>query len=162
MIEQAERYDRHRGVCHYSVNERPDLKMFASESFGFIYSMIVLQHIKPRYQRAYLKEFVRVLAPGGVLVFQLPSEPIPRRSALRGRLKPIIKSITPDPVLGAYRRVRWGRGSNTEMWGMPKGDVISLLQEEGARILDVREDTSAGKNWAGFRYAVMKQRKRDP
>lgn len=77
MIEQAERYDRHHGTCHYSVNERADLKMFESESFGFIYSVIVLQHIKPRYQRAYIREFVRILAPGGVLVFQLPSEAIP-------------------------------------------------------------------------------------
>lgn len=156
MIEQAERYDRHHGTCHYAVNERADLKMFESESFGFIYSVIVLQHIKPRYQRAYIREFVRILAPGGVLVFQLPSEAIPGRSALWGRLKPIIKSITPGLLLGAYRRVRWGKGSDTEMWGMPKRDVITLLQEEGARILDVREDPSAGKNWSGFRYAAMK------
>jgi SAM-dependent methyltransferase len=156
MIEQAKRHDRHPGKCHYCVNERPDLKMFDGESFGFIYSMIVLQHIEPRYQRAYISEFVRVLAPGGVLVFQLPSEPIPRRSAFWGRLKPVIKSITPGPLLSAYRRVRWGRGTNTEMWGTPKEDVIALLEEEGATILDVRVDTSAGEHWAGFRYAVMK------
>lgn len=156
MIEQAKRYDRHPDVCHFCVNERPDLEMFESESFGFIYSMIVLQHIKPRYQRAYIKEFVRVLTRGGVLVFQLPSEPIPRRSGLWGQLKPIIKSITPGPLLGAYRRVRWGRGTDTETWGMPKEDVITLLKEEGATILDVREDTSAGENWVGFRYAVTK------
>ena len=156
MIEQADRHDRHSGKCHYRVNERPDLKMFESESFGFIYSAIVLQHIEPRYQRAYIREFVRVLAPGGVLVFQLPSEPIPGRSALWVRLKPIIKSITRGPLLSAYRRVRWGRGTNTEMWGMPKEDVITLLEEAGATILDVRVDASAGRSWAGFRYAVRK------
>jgi SAM-dependent methyltransferase len=156
MVEQAERYDRHPGICRFCVNARPDLKMFESGSFGFVYSKIVLQHIEPRYQRAYIREFVRVLAPGGVLVFQVPSERIHRQSGPWERLKPTIKSITPGPLLSAYRMVRWGRGSNMEMWGMPKGDVISLLEEEGAMMLDVRADSSSGEDWAGFRYTVTR------
>jgi SAM-dependent methyltransferase len=156
MIEQAKHFDRHPGTCHYILNDRADLQMFESASFGFIYSNIVLQHIEPRYQRGYIREFVRVLAPGGVLVFQLPGAGIRRQPALWGRLKPIIKSITPGPLLSAYRRVRWNRGSDWEMWGMPKEDVITLLEEEGARMLDVRDDAFAGENWAGFRYAVTR------
>jgi SAM-dependent methyltransferase len=30
--------------------------------------------MRPRYARAYIREFLRVLAPGGLLVFQIPSE----------------------------------------------------------------------------------------
>ena len=42
-----------------------------------VYSNIVLQHIHPHYSKQYLKEFLRVLKPGGMLVFQLPSEVVP-------------------------------------------------------------------------------------
>src|SRR6185436_3396874 len=38
----------------------------------FIYSRLVLQHMEARYAKAYIAEFMRILAPGGALVFQLP------------------------------------------------------------------------------------------
>lgn len=156
MIEQAKHFDRHPGTCHYLVNEWADLRMFESASFGFIYSNIVLQHIEPRYQRSYLKEFVRVLTPGGVLVFQLPSDRIERESGTWGSLKQAIKSVAPAPILSAYERIRWGRRALIEMWGMPRDEVTGLLLAEGATILDVRADGFAGANWAGFRYTVTK------
>jgi ubiquinone/menaquinone biosynthesis C-methylase UbiE len=156
MIEQAKHFDRHPGTCHYILNERADLRMFESASFGFIYSNIVLQHIEPRYQRSYLKEFVRVLTPGGVLVFQLPSDRVERESGTRGSLKQAIKSVAPAPILSAYERIRWGRRALIKMWGMPRDEVTGLLLAEGATILDVRADGFAGANWAGFRYTVTK------
>jgi ubiquinone/menaquinone biosynthesis C-methylase UbiE len=156
MIEQAKHFDRHPGTCHYLLNERADLRMFESASFGFIYSNIVLQHVEPRYQRSYMKEFVRVLTPGGVLVFQLPSDRIERESGTWGRLKQAIKSVAPAPILNAYKRIRWGRRALIEMWGMPRDEVTGLLLGEGATILDVRADGFAGANWAGFRYTVTK------
>lgn len=156
MIEQAKHFDRHPGTCHYILNERADLRMFESASFGFIYSNIVLQHIEPRDQRSYLKEFVRVLTPGGVLVFQLPSDRIERESGTWGSLKRAIKSVAPAAILSAYERIRWGRRALIKMWGMPRDEVTGLLQTEGATILDVRADGFAGANWAGFRYTVTK------
>jgi len=159
MIELAKRFDRHPGRCRYLVNDTADLRMFGSGTFGFIYSNIVLQHIEPRYQRGYLKELVRVLAPGGVLVFQLPTEPVRPRVGADGPLKGAIRSFTPDPLLRAYRRIRWGR-SFIEMWGMPRDDVIGLLQAEGATILDVRPDRFAGAHWAGFRYTATRSSSR--
>jgi ubiquinone/menaquinone biosynthesis C-methylase UbiE len=156
MIAQAKQYDRHPGTCHYILNERADLQMFESASFGFIYSNIALQHIEPRYQRSYLREFVRVLTPGGVLVFQLPSERIERRSGTRGRFKQTVESITPPPIISAYKRIRWGRRALIKMWGMPRDEVTELLRAEGATMLDVRVDRFAGANWAGFRYTVTK------
>jgi SAM-dependent methyltransferase len=156
MIEQAKHFDRHPGTCHYILNERDDLQMFESASFGFIYSNIVLQHMEPRYQRSYMREFVRVLTRGGVLVFQLPSERIERESGTWGGLKQAIKFIAPAPILSAYKRIRWGRRALIKMWGMPRDEVTGLLLAEGATILDVRADRFAGANWAGFRYTVTK------
>jgi SAM-dependent methyltransferase len=71
MIELARDLDPPAN-CHFMVNERSDLRQFADQSFDFIYSLIVLQHLEPQYSLGYLREFLRVLAPSGVLVFQLP------------------------------------------------------------------------------------------
>ena len=56
MIEAANRYNRHPGTCHYYLNDRTDLTRFEDGSFDFIYSNIVLQHMRPRDQRWNLAE----------------------------------------------------------------------------------------------------------
>jgi SAM-dependent methyltransferase len=67
MITQANALN-HYGHCRYVVSTTPQLP-FADESFSFLYSNIVLQHVPRRFAVNYLREFTRVLAPGGVLVF---------------------------------------------------------------------------------------------
>jgi ubiquinone/menaquinone biosynthesis C-methylase UbiE len=73
MISEAKKFNRHSDRCTYLQNDRSDLALFQDNSFDFIYTNIVLQHMRPEYSKAYLKEFLRVLSPGGLLVFQLPS-----------------------------------------------------------------------------------------
>jgi SAM-dependent methyltransferase len=76
MIERARELNRFGDRCHYHVNERDDLVLFDDGVFDLIYSDIVLQHIAPEFSARYVREFTRVLAPGGVVVFQLPSHPL--------------------------------------------------------------------------------------
>jgi SAM-dependent methyltransferase len=52
----------------------PDLSLFAEATFDFVYTTLVLQHMPPSLSTLYIRELVRVLAPGGLLVFQLPSQ----------------------------------------------------------------------------------------
>jgi SAM-dependent methyltransferase len=74
MIGFADQYNGHGAHCRYHVNDSPDLRRFENASFDFVYSGRVLQHMRPRYARAYIREFLRLLAPGGLVVFQIPSE----------------------------------------------------------------------------------------
>jgi SAM-dependent methyltransferase len=74
MISEAKKFNRRGERCTYVQNDRPDLALFQDSFFDFIYTNIVLQHMRPEYSKAYLKEFLRVLTPGGLLVFQIPSE----------------------------------------------------------------------------------------
>lgn len=67
MITQANALNRY-GHCRYVVSATPQLP-FADERFSFLYSNLVLQHVAQRFAVNYLREFTRVLAPGGVLVF---------------------------------------------------------------------------------------------
>lgn len=75
MIALAKRFNRHGGRCRYHINTRDDLSLFPDAAFDFILAYIVLQHIPPEASRRYIREFVRVLRPGGLALFQLPTRP---------------------------------------------------------------------------------------
>jgi len=71
MIEGARHYNKHGDRCHYHHNTRPDLQIIPDGCMDFVLSVLVLQHMQPRFTLAYLREFARVLRPGGLGFFQL-------------------------------------------------------------------------------------------
>jgi SAM-dependent methyltransferase len=73
MVREARRHDQTGGRCHYHVDTTGHLGRFADGSCDLVYSTLVLQHIEPVDALRYIAEMVRVLAPGGVLVFHVPS-----------------------------------------------------------------------------------------
>ncbi len=151
MIELARSYNRHGERCTYRLNEREDLSLFEDESFDFILSLITLQHMEPAYAKAYLREFVRTLARGGVMVFQTAAEPIAARRSRAGRF---FRRLTPEPVLRAYRMLR--DGHLIDMYGIPRHEVVGVVEEKGGRVVDVVADSSAGGRWTSFRYCVCR------
>jgi 2-polyprenyl-3-methyl-5-hydroxy-6-metoxy-1,4-benzoquinol methylase len=74
MIELANTYNKYKDRVHYYLNNKNSLEIFQDDSYDFIYSVEVLQHMHPRYQENYLCELLRILSPEGILVFELPSE----------------------------------------------------------------------------------------
>jgi SAM-dependent methyltransferase len=73
MVQLARSHNRFGARCVYHQNAAPDLSLFADGSFDFVYTTLVLQHMVPRLSLGYVRELVRILEPGGLLVFQLPS-----------------------------------------------------------------------------------------
>jgi len=144
----AEKYNRWGSKCKYELNERASLELFDDNSFDLIYSNLTLQHIEPQYSGKYLLEFVRVLAPGGALIFQLPSVPA-------NSLKQTIKRATPTILLEAYRWMRYSWRPTMGMHGIERGEVTRLLTSSGADIVRVVPDENA-PGWFGFRYYVTK------
>lgn len=71
----------------FELNTRSDLTQFSSDSFDFVYSVLVLQHLPSKdLVRSYLNEFLRVLRPGGLAVFQaLEHLPLAQRLQPRRR-----------------------------------------------------------------------------
>lgn len=156
MIRLAERYNRFPDHCAYLLNTAPDLKaLFPDRSFDFIYSKITLQHMEPQYAKLYLKEFIRILAPAGVLVFQIPSERIVSSSPPKSGLIRRIKILLPIWLLNRYQKLRYGKRPRIEMYGIPKEEVISLLASLGATDAAVRRDRSAGKDWISWEYCAQ-------
>ena len=74
MIEHANSHNLHGKRCKYFVNTASDLNLFHDASFDLVFSMIVLQHVGAELAKKYVKEFLRIAAPGGMVIFQLPTE----------------------------------------------------------------------------------------
>jgi ubiquinone/menaquinone biosynthesis C-methylase UbiE len=140
MIDLASTFNGHGDRCRYHLNETNSLKLFADNGFDFIYSNITLQHMPPRHSRNYIKEFIRVLVPHGLLIFYQPSEPIPEACAD----EPQAKSPN-DPT--------------TEMYGIMREEMVAVLEASGAKIVEIIEDQSppAPQDWISFRYCVTKE-----
>jgi SAM-dependent methyltransferase len=103
--------------------------------------------MKPPYIKGYLKEFLRLLAPGGLLAFQVPSEPVPEESRTLVSAEESPPSLA-DP-LHPYQPYM-------EMHAIPKDEVIAWLEAHGGKIIQVKGDDSAGPNWVSYRYFVTK------
>jgi len=72
MIERARELNRDGERVRFHHNDASDLRLFGDGTFDFILSLIVLQHMKPELMRGCMREFVRVLRPGGVAIFNIP------------------------------------------------------------------------------------------
>lgn len=149
MLEWARGYNRFGERCIYHLNARADLSTFPTASFDFIYSNITLQHMAPRYSRGYLAEFLRLLKPGGLLIFQLPSHP-------RARWRRLIQPLKGSALFRLYQRLRYGQQPIMEMYSIPQTQATRLLAAQGGRVAAVQPNTDADAHWFSFRYFVIK------
>jgi SAM-dependent methyltransferase len=141
MIRRATTLSRHRAACAYHVNARPDLALFPDACFDLVHSSIVLQHVGRELASSYLRELVRVLRPGGVLHFQLPTAP-------RWNLGGIAVRVVPRSLLERARGMR--------LDGIPEPRVRALLVGLGLEVLEVAPDDSAGPRWQSRRYTATR------
>ncbi len=151
MIEQADALNRHGDHVSYHVNDRDDLSLFPDGSFDLVLSVIVLQHIENRYKTRYLQEFVRLLAPGGVALFTVPSH-----AALTPR--GVVFGLIPNRLLNFYRRKRYGYTGVMELHGMRSEEVEAVIGSTGADLVDVSPEPLLGTAWHSFRYTVRQPR----
>jgi SAM-dependent methyltransferase len=169
MLELARESNRFGDRCRYYLNERDDLAVFKDNSFDLVLSLITLQHIHPQYIRRYLAEFLRILAPQGVLYFQLPSRYLGsedrhawsdrsrEKIAAGQKMRTFVKNATPQALLQLYRTIRdWKNEPIMECYGIERSEVESLLKQHGGVLLDVVTKAFVGPTWEGFSYCVTK------
>jgi SAM-dependent methyltransferase len=134
MLEAARKLDPPQN-CEFVLNERSDLSVFPDQSFDFIYSSIVLQHIPHPYAIGYIAEFCRLLAPHGVMVFQIPVE---KRTAhplveLRARIAAKVA------IRSRLRRLLGRQGARPEaridMHIVPMDVIAKRLRDGGVTLL---------------------------
>lgn len=138
MIALAVEYNKFPEKINYLTNTTNDLKQFSSNCFDMVFSHIVLQHIPSAIHLAYVQEFVRILKPGGVGVFQLP--------------EPFQKD--------------WGSEFLTEenktkldmdMYGSSQREVEKIIESCGGKIIQIAQDGACGPEHKSLRYVFGKQ-----
>lgn len=170
MIEKARQFNKYGERCQYHVNDKDDLTLFADNTFDFIYSVIVLQHMRPDYARRYIQEFLRILAPGGMLVFQIPSElaePLPPPSVImpeapqRKRPVPLIQRFNNLYVRAKNRlqppetAVSQPFQPRMEMYAISKEEIEQIVQNAGHHLKDIQQDGWAGPAWISYTYYIQ-------
>lgn len=147
MVEKARELNAHISNLHFVENAQTDLAFVESESIDLIYSMITLQHVPPTLQRSYIAEFLRVLAPGGLAVFQVA---VAHTRDWRGWTHRLI----PNRLLNPLRRRRYGNRAAFEMHVLAESDVCAIVSAAGKRIVHVEDYNVAGAGFLGRRFFV--------
>ena len=160
MIARARDLNRSQRRCRFHVIRTVDLGCFSTATFDVVYSRLVLQHLTPPVVSSYVREFLRVLKPGGALMFQLPGVVAidPEQTFCDAPVTGgALKRHAPRAIVRLYRRFKYRvvlRHSLTrmEMFGMDRATVESLIAAAGGRLLEVRPDQSHGTEHPGFEY----------
>lgn len=151
MIAGAIRFNKFDKNCTYITNIEPHLKCLGNDTFDFVYTNIVLQHMAPRYQVEYIKEFFRILKPGGIALFQVRTAKGPKPGSLAEkmynfkmeRLKPFWKTVRGRPPIQVHT--------------ISPLIVEQIIAECGATLLDVKgTDKRIRKSRQSLRYCAVK------
>ena len=146
MLTGARRLNRYGDRCEYVLNSRPDLSQFEDASFDLVFSNTVLQHNPRRLTYGYIREFLRVLRPNGLAVFQMLSGPSNRW--LRG-----IPFWVLDPAFNQARTVlRWLTQPNVRGWEthwIPPSVITEFVRHNGADVLSLVAEEPLHDNRTG-------------
>lgn len=148
MIKVAEEFNKMGNKCVYLHNDKTHLNLFEDDYFDLIYTNIVLQHMSTEFGFAYIQEFIRILKPGGLVIFKLPSE-----GTQWGKFKLGLKNSVPW-LIRFYRFIRFGSGEIMETNYVPKQKMIDFLVANGAKVLDIVEFPA--RDHPSCRYCVTK------
>ena len=164
MIDLAREYDRSSGKCSFVLLQGQDLSELDDESFDFVYTAHVLQHMQPRYARRYVAEFVRVLRPDGCAFIEIPTRlvpglesalppsafrarvelPIPPRELVAGGMHAVEVVVTNDSP--APWRAPRDDGSYVvaigNHWRTAEGDVVAFDDGRSALPIDLSPGAS--------------------
>lgn len=154
MVLLAKKLNEQFSNCEFLVNRSRTLP-FPDASFDFVFSFIVLQHIHSEQEILnWILEFVRVLRPGGGVVFQLPDRPSMRRRIQgRRRLWSVLR------FLGLSERTLYQRFGLTpiKMNGVLPSRVREVMTNGGAQVIAVEGDSMAGPNFQSYTYFGLKK-----
>ena len=156
MVDLARRFNRHGDRCRFVHNTSDDLGVLNGATFDLIYSSYVLQHMAPALARSYIEEFLRLLAPGGVAVFQLPIRqartPVVVGRALASPLRLQIVKLVASRTLARLPGRGGGDTPVMEMHATPEGEVRRWVSDAGGHTLLVSPIFAAFSAYAGLKW----------
>jgi SAM-dependent methyltransferase len=145
MIALAREHCRLPNV-RFDHNVRADLRAYPDGAFDLVYSRITLQHIAPAYSLGYLREFVRVLAPGGAVSVQVPASVPAGDPPDRFEFSPWPPTLWMRLMRSArYRFPGWFPGTpKMQMYALSETRVRECLEAAGAQVIAVEASERDG------------------
>ena len=121
-------------------NDGADLGAFADESFDLVYSSLVLQHMPGELAAGYLREFIRVVRPGGAVVMVVPEA---------HRLTPggAVYAWAPGKLISLIQRKVFRYPAPMQMHTLPARRVRALVESAGAQLIDSDPRSGVGEHW---------------
>ncbi len=150
MLDEARKANRHVDNINFIHNTAEDLSLIPSDSVDCVYTNMVLQHMSPRKQLAYIRGFCKVLSSGGIMAiqassyFNLKSWEGWRQLVLRNNILNVIFRAKDDPL-----RVM-------EMHVLSKHIVLETLSQEGMEIIHVERNNTSGPGFQSYMYFAKK------
>jgi SAM-dependent methyltransferase len=132
MVKLAGELNDDRPNCRFFVNAAPDLGLLESESFDLVYSTLVLQHMPSvEMVEAYVGEFLRILRPGGLAVFQALSHiPLALRLQPRRRVYAFLRSLgLSEQLLMMKMKLTPARGL-----AVPEAEMRAIIERHGGTL----------------------------
>jgi SAM-dependent methyltransferase len=123
--------------CEFVLDTGEELATVPDASMDLVYSSRVLQHLPPQLARGYVRHFLRVAAPGGLVVFQLPQGPV-------GPVGTLMRAL-PAAALDRAR-------SGMPMHGADPAAVTRAIAAAGGVTVAIEEDAGAGPRWRSHLY----------
>lgn len=150
MVSLAREKNRFGPKVTYVASKSPSLPV-DDRSIDFLYSFIVLQHMPNDVAVGYIRDFGRVLAPGGIAMFQAPSHRTKRR--LSYAVKRALQNYA-SPLYDWYWRYYRRAASTMELHPLHFLVVEQTLAASGLEL--AARITNASDTWADYWYVARK------
>jgi SAM-dependent methyltransferase len=138
LARQHSEGDARRAV--YAVNRHEGLPEMSDACIDFVYCHIVLQHLPPSLQPVFVREFLRILRPGGIAAFQVPTEDLaPLARQFWRKAKSQLRAALPPGVTHRVRRLlgqgREASAVTMDMTVLAEQRVIDIIRDCGCTLL---------------------------
>ncbi|HQU99622.1 MAG: class I SAM-dependent methyltransferase [Bacteroidia bacterium] len=128
MVEKAEKLKAQFNNNTYFFVNQNTTTAYTDNTFSCIYTSIVLQHIPQPQQGQYIAEFTRILKPGGLLIFQIPTKDIRNLSWFQKiKIKLQLRKRLAQLGIGTYHHM--------QMNPLPTTQIIEILNKGNCQIL---------------------------
>jgi ubiquinone/menaquinone biosynthesis C-methylase UbiE len=146
MLAAARRLDPPAN-CRFVLNDASDLALFPSGGFDLVYSELVLQHLPAAVISGYLKEFVRVLAPGGVALLQCTTRPL-------WTFKGLVWRLVPGRLVRLAQRVVLRYPAPMRMTRFSPSRVRKVVASAGGAVVATATVDDRATHWRSTRYVI--------
>ncbi len=150
MLAAATRLNANEPSCEFVLNTPSHLGAFESGTFDLVYSSIVLQHLPADHEvERLIGEFVRLISPSGIAIFQMPTS-----ISIRYRLQPRRRLYAAGRRLGIRSGWLFRHGLNPiRVRAMAEDRVRAVVRDAGGRVELALADSSVPE-LPGRRYFV--------